>query len=218
MRITALTLLALTSAAAAEPAPAAAHDGDAVYDFGVRVGGYGFRREGGSGTDAWNECRMNGLGVFAHRALRGPLFVEAGLDAYSSINQAMPTDLPIDRQSALLSVAAGVQTHITSWLRGYAQLGIGAELARVAVPYGDSTIRDNKVLPDGFFGIGGDLRIAHATYLGMTMRTLVMGNFEYDPQRLQMSNQWVAPPSSSDVFAASPDLVEQFQFYLRRDI
>ena len=210
MRTSLLALLALTSTAAAEPA--------SPYDIGVRIGGYGFRREGGSGTDAWNQCRMNGLGVFAHRELRGPLFVEAGLDAYTSTNQAMPSDLPIDRQSALLSVAAGVQTHVTSWLRGYAQLGIGAELARVAVPYGDATIRDNKVMPDGFFGIGADLRLANATYFGMTMRTLVMGNFEYDPARLQMTNQWVAPPSPSDVFSASPDLVEQFQFYLRRDL
>jgi len=210
MRHTILALLALTSAAAAEP--------DARYDIGVRVGGYGFRREGGSGSDAWNQCRMNGVGVFAHRELTGPLFLEAGLDAYSSTNQAMPTDLPIDRQSALVSVAAGVQSRFTSWLRGYAQLGVGAELARLAVPHGDTTIRDDKVMPDGFFGIGADLRLAHATYLGMTVRTLVMGNFEYDPARLQMSNAWVAAPSSSDVFAASPDLVEQVQFYLRRDL
>jgi len=210
LAISTSTLLLLAATASAEPQP--------TYDFGLRVGGYGFHREGGSGADSWNQCRMNGVGVFAHRALRGPLFVEAGLDAYTSTNQAMATDLPIDRQSALLSVAAGVQAHVTSWLRGYAQLGVGAELARVAVPYGDATIRDNKVMPDGFFGIGGDLRIASATYLGMTVRTLIMGNFEYDPTRLQMTNAWVAAPPASDVFAASPDLVEQVQFYLRRDL
>jgi hypothetical protein len=45
-----------------------------------------------------------------------------------------------------------------------------------------------------------------------------MGNFDYDPARLQMSNQWVAAPSSSDVFSASPDLAAQAQFYVRREL
>ena len=199
--------LVISNVAAADP-----------YEVGVRIGGYGFHREGGSGTNEWSECRMNGMGVFASHGLRGPLFLEAGLDAYSSTNQAMPTDLPIDRQSALLSVAAGVQTRFVPWLRGYAQLGVGAELARVAVPYGDGTIRDNKLMPDGFFGIGADIRIGGATYIGAAFRTLVMGNFQYDPARLQMTNQWVAAPSPHDVFAASPDFASQAQFYLRHEL
>ena len=132
----------MTPAAAAEPSLSAA--ADPTYSVGVRVGGYGFRREGASGSDAWSQCRMNGLGVFAHRALRGPLFVEAGLD--------------------------------------------------------------------------GDIRIARGTYLGASLRTLVMGNFAYDLARLQMANQWVAQPTPGDVFKASPDLVEQAQFYVRRDL
>jgi hypothetical protein len=201
------SLLTLSSLAAADP-----------ISIGFRVGGYGFRREGAPSSQTWDECRMNGLGLFANRAVAGPLFVEAGLDTYFSTNQAQPTDLPIDRQSALVSVAGGVQTQVTSWLRGYAQLGVGVELTRVAVPYGDSTIRENKVLPDGFFGIGGDIRIMRGTYLGAAMRTLVLGNFDYDPARLQMSNQWVSPPKASDVFSASPGLAAQGQFYLRRDL
>ena len=202
-----LMLVALGSVAAADP-----------YDLGVRIGGYGFHREGGTGNDAWNQCRMNGMGVFGSRALRGPLFVEAGLDTYFSTNQAMPQDLPIDRQSALVSVAAGVRSSFTTWLRGYAQVGVGAEFARVAVPYGDTTIRDDKVMPDGFVGIGADIRIGAASYVGANLRTLVMGNFEYDPARLQMSNQWVAQPSPTEVFAATPDFVEQAQFYFRHEM
>jgi hypothetical protein len=210
----------ISGAAAAEPpesSPAAAAP-DAMYSFGVRVGGYGFRRDNATSNDSWNECRMNGLGVFAQRALRGPLFAEAGLDTYFSTGQSQPTDLPLDRQSALVSVAAGVQTHFASWLRGYAQLGTGVELTRLSVPYGGSTIHDDKVLPEGFVGFGADLRLARGTYVGASLRTLVMGNFNYDPQRLQMNNQWVAPPSSSDVFAASPGFAAQGQFYLRRDL
>src|SRR5207249_303013 len=136
-----------------------------------------FRRENSSD---WNECRMNGVGLFAQRDVRGPLFLEAGLDTYFSTGQGAATDMPIDRQSALLSVAAGVHTHVTAWLRGYAQVGTGVELARVAVPYGDSTIRDDKVMPTGFVGFGADIRLARGTYVGAAMRTLVMGNFNYD--------------------------------------
>lgn len=208
MRSILLASLIVSTTAAADP-----------MSIGFRVGGYGFRREGASSeTQSWDQCRMNGLGLFGNRTVRGPLFVEAGLDTYFSTNQAQPTDLPIDRQSALVSVAGGVRTQVTSWLRGYAQLGVGLELTRVAVPYGDSTIRDSKALPDGFLGIGGDIRIADGTYLGASMRTLVMGNFDYDPARLQMTNAWVAPPRASDVFAASPGFAAQGQFYVRRDL
>jgi hypothetical protein len=214
------SLVALSGVAAAEPAsPSVAATSDSPYTMGVRVGGYGFNRENDNSSTSWNECRMNGLGVFAQRALRGPLFVEAGLDTYFSIGQGAPNDLPIDRQSALVSGAIGVRTNITPWLRGYLQLGAGVELARLAVPYGDgSTIREDKAMPDGFFGIGGDIRIAHGTFIGASVRTLVMGNFSYDPMRLQMSNQWVAAPAPGDVFSASPGFAEQAQFYVRKDL
>lgn len=192
-------------------------------DIGVRVGGYGFRREGDPrpGT-GWNQCRMNGVGVFGDHTLKGGLYVEGGLDAYSSstlLSGDQSMDLPIDRMSGLLSAAVGMRTQLTPWLRGYVQLGAGLELTRVSVPYGDGdTIRDDKALPEGFFGLGADIRVAKGTYIGATFRTLVMGNFNYDAERLSMSNEWVSPPSAHDVFAASPDLAAQGQFYLRRDL
>ncbi len=207
-----LVLLATAGSAAAEP----------TYDLGARVGGYGFKREGDTSSGSWTECRMNGVGIFGSRTLPGPFFIEVGLDVYTSQNfPVAPTasDLPISRMSGLLSTAAGVRTNFTSWLRGYAQLGAGVELTRVAVPYGDgSTIRDDQALPEGFFGVGADVKVGSATYLGASFRTLVMGNFNYDPTRLQMSNQWVSPPPARDVFAASPDLAAQGQFYLRHDL
>ena len=194
--------------------------------IGFRVGGYGFRRADSSTlageNSAWDLCRMNGLGLFGTRTITGPLFLEASLDTYFSTSQAQPTDLPLDRQSALVSVAAGARMQVTSWLHGYAQLGIGMELASLSVPYGGSTIHDDKAMPDGFLGIGGDIRIAKGTYIGANLRTLVMGNFDYDPARLQTtsanSNQWVATPKSSDVFAASPSLAAQGQFFIRHDL
>ena len=194
------------------------------YDIGFRVGGYGFRRDGDkTAGEGWTECRMNGFGVFGDRILRGPLFVEAGLDAYSSSNlvEASPsTDLPIDRLSGLVSVAGGIRTQLAPWLRAYVQLGGGLELTRVSVPYGDDgqTIRDDKAMPMGFFGVGADLRVSRGTYVGASMRMLVMGNFDYDPMQLTKPNQWVTPPSPSQVFAASPDFAAQGQFYVRHDL
>jgi hypothetical protein len=210
--------LAGSGIAAAEPSLQAHADRESAYAIGFRVGGYGFHSADASQTSDWNNCRMNGIGVFADRALPGPLFLEAGLDTYFSAGQAPSSDLPIDRQNVLVSVAAGARVHVTSWLAGYVQLGTGAELARVSVPYGGSTIATDKVLPDAFLGFGGDVRLGRHTVVGATMRMHVMRNFDYDPSRLQMSNPWVAEPSPSDVFSTSPALAAQAQFYLRRDL
>jgi hypothetical protein len=186
-----------------------------TYEMGVRVGGYGFRREG---EQIWDECRMNGFGIFGGRGLTGPLFVEAGLDLYGSVGEPQMGDLPIDRASGLLSTAIGARTQVASWLRGYVQLGGGVELTRVSVPYGDQRITDHKAMPEGFFGAGLDIRFGKRTYGGASFRTHLMGNFDYDPQRLDMSQGWIAAPSSSDVFDASPDVAAQVQFYLRREL
>lgn len=228
--IAASATAAFASTAAAEPeaAPAApnivrAAARPATYDLGVRIGGYGFRRDGDARPgDEWSECRMNGLGVFASRALPGPLFVEAGLDMYSSIEptgDAAAMDLPIDRTSGLFSVAGGVRTQLAPWLRGYLQLGAGVELTRVSVPYGDDTIRDTKAMPEGFFGFGADLRIARRTYLGAAFRTLMMGNFDYTRAELDQKQEWgFSTPDAAVVFDASLGFAAQGQFYLRRDL
>ena len=199
----------------APPAPKVEHP----FEVGARIGGYGFRREGADQTKAWSECRMNGFGIFGTRALRGPLFVEAGIDMYSSVTSAQePGDLPIDRTSGLLSTSIGARTNITRWLRGYAQLGGGFELAHVSVPYGETRIRDNKVMPEGFFGFGAEINLGQRTRIGSNFRTHVMGNFDYDPSRLDMSQGWIAAPSTNEVFDASPDVATQVQFYVRREL
>ena len=215
-------LVSVAGPAAAEPLAIRAAPAAATFDVGVRVGGYGFHREGDNRPgEGWTECRMNGLGVFGSRVLRGPLFLEAGLDAYASADGPLapePTDLPVDRMSGLISVALGARTQVTSWLRGYVQVGAGVELTRVSVPYGDTRIRDNQALPEGFVGAGLDLRIARGTYVGASLRMLVMGNFDYDRARLDMDQGWVAAPAAADVFAPSPDLAAQGQFYVRREL
>lgn len=214
--ITLALLVASSPALADEGHRLVASAPTATYDLGFRVGGYGFRRASDS---EWTECQMNGFGVFGSRTLPGPLFVEVGLDAYFTKGDAPATDLPVDRASGLLGAAIGVRSSFTSWLRGYVQLGGGIEVTRVSVPYSfDRTIESQKIMPTGFFGFGADLRVGRGTYLGAAFRTHVMGNFDYDPMKLDTGNEWVASPSPEVVFDASPDLAAQGQFYLRRDL
>lgn len=222
MKLTVATLLVLTSIADAESSPPIA-DHKSNYEIGARVGGYGFRREGDPRPgDGWTECRMNGFGVFGGRVLQGPLFIEAGLDMYTSttgpVGATNAMDLPIDRTSGLISAAVGARAQVTSWLGAYLQLGAGLELTRVSVPYGDTRIRDDKAMPEAFFGLGGDIKIFRGTRVGATFRTLVMGNFDYDPARLDSGNGWVGAPPANEVFDASPGVAAQAQFYVRREL
>jgi hypothetical protein len=209
-------LLAALAALLLVPQAAAADD----YDFGARIGGYGFRREGDNSDQSWTECQMGGLGVFASRTVKGPLYVEAGLDAYTSRNEGLPTDLPISRMSGIASMAGGARTSFTSWLRGFVQLGGGVELTRVSVPYGeDDTIRDTKVMPTGFIGVGIDIKLGKRTYVGMNVRTLMMGNFNYQRDELESKEGWgFTMPAADEVFEPSLDFAAQGQFFVRRDL
>ena len=209
--------LLVPTAAAAEadlPAPVARPDETSVYAMGARVGGYGFRRDSGGNFD---ECRMGGIGVFGERRFGDHFFVETGLDMYFS-DEAPEGDLPINRVSGLVTAAAGVRTKIAWRLEGYAQLGVGLEMTRVSVPYEERTISDRLALPLGFFGFGGDIRVGGRTHLGAVFRAHMMGNFDYDPARLEMQSGWTEPPAASDVFDPSLAFAAQAQFYVRRDL
>jgi hypothetical protein len=198
--------------------PVLADDG---YAFGARVGGYGFRRDSGDRRSEWDECRMNGLGVFGERRFGRYLFVETGLDMYFSESFPMAPaegDLPIDRFSGLVTAAAGLRARASRRIAGYAQLGIGLELTKVSVPYQDGTIDDRLAMPIGFLGLGGDIRVGARTYLGASLRAHVMGNFEYDPAQLEMQPGWTTPPAADEVFDPSVDVAAQAQFYVRRDL
>lgn len=193
-----------------------------TWSMGARVGGYGFRRPQPAASTEWNVCRMNGVGIFLNHKLRGALFVETGLDLYASDDFVMAgrsTDLPVNRKSGLLTGAIGAHTPLTGWLDAYVQLGAGLELTAVSVPYGTNLkISDDKMLPVGFMGIGGDIRLGAHTHLGASFRVHVMGNFDYDANKLQLMGNWPTPPPADEVFAASPDLAAQGQFYVRRDL
>ncbi len=208
-----------TSPARAEVALAA--EITPTYGFGARVGGYGFRRDAADARSNWDECRMNGLGVFGERRVGAHLFVEGGLDLYFSESFPQPPndqDLPIDRISGLLTAAVGLRAAGPWRTSGYAQVGVGLELTRVSVPYDGGAISDHLAMPAGFLGVGGDLRVGRHTYLGANLRAYLMGNFDYDPDQLDMQPGWTTPPAAAEVFAPVPDAAAQAQFYLRRDL
>ena len=205
-------LLLLAPAASAEPL--------ARYLVGGRVGGYGFHRAGSEEGTGWDECRMNGLGVFGQRRLSEMLFLEGGLDLYSRDQldlASASSDLPLDRMSGLITFAAGARmTH--SRFAGHVQLGAGLEATRVSVPYGDDRISDSMVLPLGFVGMGGEILLTHHTRVGVTLRIHAMGNFSYDPESLAMQEGWTTPPRAAEVFAPEPDAAAHAQFYLAHDL
>jgi hypothetical protein len=217
--LAALSMLLAAGVAHADEMPTAELATD--YGFGARVGGYGFRRDEGDRRNAWDECRMNGLGVFAERKLGVHFFVEGGLDLYFSETFPQPEtqeDLPIDRMSSLVTAAIGVRAPGPWRTAGFAQVGAGLELTRVSVPYGEDRITDSLALPAGFLGVGGDIAVGARTYLGASLRAHVMGNFDYDPGDLEMQPGWTSPPAADEVFDPAPDAAAQVQFYLRRDL
>jgi hypothetical protein len=218
--LVAIPLLAASSSiASADEGVVKQADKPAVYDIGARIGGYGFRREGDNSSEGWTECQMGGVGIFASRTMTGPLFIEAGLDAYTSRGEGLETDLPISRMSGLATIAGGARTNFTSWLRGYVQIGGGLELTRVSVPYGEETIRDTKTMPMGFVGFGAEFRVGKKTYFGMNVRTNAMGNFNYKREDLEMQENWgFTTPDQDKVFDASLDFSAQGQFFVRRDL
>lgn len=178
-----------------------------VENIGVRVGGYGFREathasdQEKSGT-GWQACRMNGLGLFANKSLSNNFFIEGGFDTYFTetfpTSEAMGTyDTPIDRSSALASVALGSRFLTGSRLSPYIQVGVGAELTQVSLPA--LGLEDTALLPMGFFGAGVNLRVTHNTMVGASLRVNAMGY--YDDAQFQTD------------LSPSLELATQGQFY-----
>lgn len=181
-----------------------------TYAVGARVGGYGFRDQDAAGKATWDDCRMNGIGVFGQRAMTRHLALEGGLDAYFADNTGLPghdhggeataTDghLAMDRVSTIATIGAAL-----TLLPGYRvtptlSLGAGVELTRVSM---DGHEPASRVMPMGYFGFGVDGRLWGRIHGGMNVRVNAMGHFEHDdPNMTEMD--------------ASPELATQGQFYL----
>lgn len=200
--------LVLATFLVAAAAPAAASAEQLGLSFGGRVGGYGFRDAAPDteGPRGWNDCRMNGIGLFAQKGLGRHFFAEAGLDAYFA--EEFPTGghdhvgggSGMDRMSTLATVVGGVRLLPDAWLAPYLQVGAGVEFTRVAMPEYD--MRESHVLPLGFIGLGADLRLWRGVRAGMNLRVHLMGHFEHD----------------GAIMSAEPELASQAQFYAKVDL
>ncbi len=188
LRTFALVLVCVTPATAlAEPA----------IDVGARIGGYGFRESADAqamsdSLTGWQACRMNGIGVFASRALSRHFFLEGGFDTYFA--DSFPTggtsggyQTPIDRVSALMTMAIGARLFPESVVSPYLQVGVGGELTRVRLP--ELGLEDTAVLPFGFFGIGGVVRLSPQLQLGMVLRVNAMGYYDDDQFQTELDAQ-----------------------------
>jgi hypothetical protein len=169
-------------AAALVTATAATAAAEPIDFVGARVGGYGFHnQQAGDRAQAWDDCRMNGLGVFARKDV-GILNVEAGADIYSSDSfpqKPAPGDASEDRLSGLVTVAAGTRIIDTGRFRALAQLGTGVELTHVKMSMDNGTTGEaSRAMPLGFVGVAAELRLGDRTSVGAAVRTFVMGKFE----------------------------------------
>ncbi len=179
------TLVTASGRAGADPADSAAADpvvtasSPARYSFGVRAGGYGFRNTTHAELGEWDDCRMDGAGVFAQRTLTRYLFAEAGFDLYTA-RDATPTPempAPMDRISGITSVAAGARVP-WRWVQPYVQLGVGLEVTRVEMPE-EHAAPERALLPMGFLGVGAELFATEHLSIGGNVRTNVMKHFNH---------------------------------------
>lgn len=218
----ALATATVSNRAVAQPATPMVQnqsDGAQEYAFGMRVGGYGFRNpQAESASEKWNDCRMNGLGLFGQKHLTQHAFLEAGSDIYFSDDMILAEDQSqaenMDRLSGLLSVAAGLRMYPASRVSAYAQVGVGVELTRVTMPAvahehtngpipasAPAEMTTTRTLPMGFVGFGGDVRVGSHTRLGASFRTNLMAHFDHG--------------DGVTTLEAEPEAANQVQFYLR---
>jgi hypothetical protein len=138
--------------------------------FGARVGGYGFQSHDGSND--WDDCRMNGFGVFGTLDVNRYVFGEAALDFYSADPEHLEHGM--DRVSTIPTVAGGLRMFPEFVLTPYVQAGAGIEFTRVDLAGG----RSERVYPLGFIGLGAELNVTHELKLGLNFRMLAAAQAE----------------------------------------
>lgn len=176
-----LSLSAAPAAAEDRPEPsrvraqAAAEDAPRRVSLGVRIGGYGFRHLNEQEALAWDNCRMDGIGLTGAYDWTPHLYTEAGVDAYFAVAETMRQGL--DRLSLHVSALAGYRFAPNFLISPNIHIGLGAEWTRVEV-YGN---RDSGLFPVGFLGVGGELNIKDLRF-GMSIRANAMQLPQYDWQ------------------------------------
>lgn len=167
--IVALVVLVCPSAFAN---PSGQADASAERDFitlgaGARVGGYGFRDVDSDGQLRWDDCRMNGVGLFGTVDFGKYLFAELSVDYYHAVGEVI--DAGMNRQSAFLLAAGGVRLFPEWIISPYLQAGAGPEWTKIEV----ASTSETHVLPTAFLGVGGELDL-WGLKLGTHVRVFAM--------------------------------------------
>ncbi len=166
--LAALTFLVAAPASAADDMATASADSSMTWGAGARVGGYGFREVNEQGNLAWDDCRMNGVGLFGTLDFGDYLFAEMSVDYYHAIGDVIASGM--DRQSAFLLGAGGLRLYPDFIISPYIQAGVGPEWTKITM--GTST--ETKVLAAAFVGVGGELDL-WGLKLGSHVRVFAMG-------------------------------------------
>ncbi len=150
------------------------------FSFGARAGGFGFRNTEHVGVGKWDDCRMDGIGVFAQRSFTPHLFAEAAFDLYTAADVTPTVEMPephMDRISGITSVAAGARMP-WRWVAPYVQIGVGLEVTRVEMA--SHGMDDRAISPMGFVGFGAEVRPTERFSLGAAARTNLIKHYEHD--------------------------------------
>lgn len=141
--------------------------------IGVRVGGYGFRQLDTDETMNWNNCRMNGVGIYSTLDLNRNFFAELSADMYHAHTTTMRQGL--DRISLHTAAVINARMAPDFLISPFIQLGAGVEYTWVDI-YGN---KDQGLVPVGFVGLGGEINLDQFK-LGMTIRSNAMQLPDYD--------------------------------------
>lgn len=159
-----VSLLSSTAVALDQPVVATADAGPQL-GLGVRVGGYGFR-EVKEGTLSWDDCRMNGTGLFGTLDIGKIFFGEVSTDLYHSTGSSEG----MDRLSFLPAASVGARLFAGKLITPYIQAGGGPEFTRIEM----EGVAHRKLLASGFMGVGGELNIK-SFHFGSNIKVFSMG-------------------------------------------
>ena len=182
--------------------------------FGVRVGGYGFRHSDGE-KDIWDDCKMQGIGVFGTLDYNEHLFGEVGIDNYTAAPSVRKRGM--DRVSTHALFSVGLRMFPDFFISPNVQLGGGGEWTRIEVPAQDIVMRE--LYPVGFLGFGAEINATDNLKLGASFRMLLSmhpehyeageGDVQWDAETASLSGE------EQTRFSVDPDVAAQAQFFLR---
>lgn len=181
--------------------------------FGARVGGYGFRHADGEGV--WDNCRMNGVGIFGTLDLNEHVFGEVGLDFYSAAPET--NEQGLDRVSTHGTVGVGLRMLPDFFVSPYAELGGGVELTRIeALQDGETVLSESGAYPVGYIGFGLEINATENLKLGGAFRMLATVLPKYGDTQGDGSWKWNdTTVSSGGRIETESDFAAQAQFFLR---